>query len=453
MNKLLSLLVALTAFSCFSQTYNVPYRKGNLWGFADKNGKIIIEPKYDSVNPNMENFRWFVYKNGKTGIINTEGIERLAVEYDSIFRIPVHSQNNEFLVYKNGKSGYSDINGRFILATDYHQIIKCDDETFNRFGMKFFVKSSAESNWDLIDENKNVLEKEIETFRNFHRAQYKLKTNGKYGIYNTLTKKWTIQPEYDSIKPFDYKDFYRPKKEFNNIGYFGFKNNTIVLFTKEYTIITTKLNKEEDFFELPKNDENEDFAYTAVDHPISRNSNSRFVSVTGENFTKGMRYQTNWTYYTDAKFFTILKEKNSYGISVGFNNSSIEFDEIKALKDNYDEKFNKEIVMVRKNKKWGIYNYIKMKLIAPIAYDSFEIHKRYENFIILKIKNKIGLFEIEDDRDKETSTAIEPLYDDFKALIYVRSNDYEYNNFNVYYFVKNGKLCPVGINGVKFYED
>lgn len=50
MNKNLYLILLLAVSFGFSQSYNVPYRKRNLWGYADKIGQVIIEPKYDSVS-------------------------------------------------------------------------------------------------------------------------------------------------------------------------------------------------------------------------------------------------------------------------------------------------------------------------------------------------------------------------------------------------------------------
>lgn len=451
MNKPFLLFALLITASCFSQTYNIPFRKGKLWGFADKTGKIIIEPKYDSINPKMENFRWFVYKNGKTGVVNIEGIERLTPEYDSIFREPGHSQYNEFSVFKNGKEGYTDINGKFIIPVEYYRVSKCNDETQNTMKMTFLVQKEAKSDWTLIDEQQTELLKDIQGFRNYYRGNYKFKTGGKQGIFNVISKEWRVQPEYDSIAYFDYKDFYRPKSEYKDIKYYGVKKGQFFLFTKNFDTTPAKSNKLEDFFEKPKADDG-DLSMVESLSPAGA-SKAEFTSLTGENYNIGKSYKTNSYYNSDLKSFSVFEEKKRYGIATMRGKSAAEFDEIKAIKYSYGDEYNKELVMVRKGKKWGIFNYKNMKPASEIAYDGFELHKRYDNFIILKAKNKIGLYEIEDDRDKETSTVIEPIYDSFKKFEYIRSNDYNYDNFNLYYFIKDGKTCPVGINGVKFYED
>lgn len=452
MNKSLFLFAILFTTSCFSQTYNIPYRKGKLWGFADKTGKVIIEPKYDSVNPKMENSRWYVYKNGKSGIVNIEGLEYLKAEYDSIIRVPVHSQYNEFLVYKNGKAGYTDINGKFIIPAAYHRVSKCRDDNFNQTGMTFLVQKEAKGNWNLIDEKETELQNDIQAFYNFYRGNYRLKVGEKYGIYHVISKQWRVKPEYDSIAHFDYKDFYYPKSAYKDIKYYGVKNGKFFLFSKNFDVTPTQFNKLEDFFEMPKGETSDDMAMVESVAPLSA-SKGEFTSLTGDNYKMGKSYKTNSYYNFDIKSFTLFEEKKRYGISTMKGRTAAEYDEIQAIKYNYAEEYNKELVMVRKGKKWGIFNYKDMKPTSEIAYDGFELHKRYDNFILLKAKNKIGLFEIEDDRDKETSTVIEPAYDAFQKFEYIRSNDYNYDTFNLYYFIKDGKVCPVGINGVKFFQD
>lgn len=452
MNKNLYFFILLSVSFSFSQSYNVPFRKGNLWGYADKFGKIIIEPKYDSVSADYDNFRWYVFKNGKTGIINIEGIERIPVEYDSIHKQPVHSEYNEFEVYKNGQMGYTDINGKFILPVAYKSIYKADDESFNRLELKFFVQTNADEKYLLITQNKTEILKDIEDFKNIYNGYYIIQTNKKFGIYNMITKSWKINAEYDSIKRFDYKDFYRPKEEFKNIKYYGLKSGKIYLFTNSCEIVTTSFNQIEDFFNPPKMDDETDYAVMGNLDDIKGN----IVEVTGNNYVENQEYKTIDFYRTRLKIY-IIKEKNKFQIksnSLSFDsNKKFLFDEIRLLKSSQDSEYDSRFAFVRNKNKWQLFNIIKNELLSEITFDSFEFHKTFSTILLLKNKNKVGLYQLEDDRDEEVSTAIEPLYDSFERFVYLSSNDRKYKSFNLFYFKKDGKLCPVGINGVKFYQD
>lgn len=123
------------------------------------------------------------------------------------------------------------------------------------------------------------------------------------------------------------------------------------------------------------------------------------------------------------------------------------------LKSSYDGKYDSKFALVKSKNKWQFFNIIKNELISNITFDSYDIHKRFNNILLLKNKNKIGLYQLEDGRDAEISAIVEPIYDSFENFKYITSNDREYHSFNLYYFKKDGKLCPVGMNGIKFYQD
>jgi hypothetical protein len=55
----------------------IPYRKGDKWGFCDRNKKIVIPIKYDLVWPFSEELA-AVKLNGKLGYIDKEGKEYFA---------------------------------------------------------------------------------------------------------------------------------------------------------------------------------------------------------------------------------------------------------------------------------------------------------------------------------------------------------------------------------------
>jgi hypothetical protein len=84
MKKTIHLLLLLISGISFSQTILVPYRKGQLWGFADTLGKQVCEAKYDQVyfKNELRQFdevdfpeNYFIIKKGnKTGVFSDKEI-------------------------------------------------------------------------------------------------------------------------------------------------------------------------------------------------------------------------------------------------------------------------------------------------------------------------------------------------------------------------------------------
>jgi len=61
----------------------IPFRKGDLWGYADTTGKLIIEPQYDEAMIFYNDYT-FVKKKGKYGMINQSGKLVLPFKYDAV---------------------------------------------------------------------------------------------------------------------------------------------------------------------------------------------------------------------------------------------------------------------------------------------------------------------------------------------------------------------------------
>jgi len=73
--SLITIFCILSGVSIFAQEADmslIPYRKGNLWGFADPDKKIVIAPAYEEADFFSEGFA-AVKKGGKYGYINKSG--------------------------------------------------------------------------------------------------------------------------------------------------------------------------------------------------------------------------------------------------------------------------------------------------------------------------------------------------------------------------------------------
>lgn len=452
MKKTLLFLLLFISYNAISQKYNIPFRKGNLWGISDKNGTLLLEPKYDSINPNMSNFRWFIYKDNKVGILNDDNKEVLTPTYDSIFRKPVHSTYNEFIVYKDSHVGYADIDGNFILPIQYKIIKKADNDSYNRLPLKFFVQNETEINYKLINTNTTEILTNIQFFKETNNGLYIIQKENKVGVYNTVKNEWKIANTFDSIKYFSHKAFHEPKEAYENIKYYGIKNKVYYLFTRDFEQINTKINNFEDFFD-PLNEENYDYI---VEGTVS-SSDFETKLVTGEAFVENNSYLSKDHYKTRLKI-EIIKNKKKYSIitnNIGFNSKKTkQYDEIKLIKKTYNNTYDCNFALVKNKLKWQILDLVKNEVIPNIEFDSDEFHNSYKDALVLKNNSKIGICILNESNHEESDIIIiNPVYDSLSTIEYINSLDDSYKFFKVYYFKKDGRVCPVGSNGINYYRD
>ena len=100
----------------------IPYRKGDLWGYCDKNKKIVIPIIYSEVKPFKEKFA-AVNKNGLWGFINEKGEKICPYKYNY-----VESFNDErALVGLNGKYGFIDYSGKVIIPIQYQDALSFEN--------------------------------------------------------------------------------------------------------------------------------------------------------------------------------------------------------------------------------------------------------------------------------------------------------------------------------------
>lgn len=80
-------------------------QEGGKWGFADKDGNIVVEAKYDKVTEFNEYGFAAVKKDGKWGAINTEGKETVEPRYD----LKEDSQVSFIGTYYQVKYGFGEV--------------------------------------------------------------------------------------------------------------------------------------------------------------------------------------------------------------------------------------------------------------------------------------------------------------------------------------------------------
>lgn len=134
------LLISLTVFSlalpCFAQNNFtpdlIPYRKGEKWGFADKNKKIIIPCEYDNVQPFNAHNLAIVEKNNKYYLMDKTGKILPNTEHGYIMQ-----QSEDLYVVSEkgldregipmGKQGYMDKQGKVVISMQYDLCYRFSD--------------------------------------------------------------------------------------------------------------------------------------------------------------------------------------------------------------------------------------------------------------------------------------------------------------------------------------
>ena len=166
----LTLLVSL-AFGYSQNSELIPFVSNSKWGFSDRNGKLKIQPVYDSVgffNTTSISLKYltfaYVYQNKKMGVIDTQNKILLPITYQHIKNIDetfhfiaineagksslVSNENRvlipfeydridevvnfSFVLRKNKKIGLADVNGKIVIPVVYDQIVFIDSNESTR---------------------------------------------------------------------------------------------------------------------------------------------------------------------------------------------------------------------------------------------------------------------------------------------------------------------------------
>lgn len=83
-------------------------------------GEKMLDSKYDKITYIQHKNAFLVMKNNKVGIISSEGVTKIAPEYDELTLID--SQNELYLAKKDGLYGVVNINGKVIIYIEYSKI-------------------------------------------------------------------------------------------------------------------------------------------------------------------------------------------------------------------------------------------------------------------------------------------------------------------------------------------
>ena len=193
--KYYSLIIVLLSmtYTTFSNTVELfPFRNGDKWGFASKQGYIVIKCKYTYVTPFKENRARVKLPSGEIGFISWPGL--------FVTILPEYATCRSFSEglaacrkLKQNKWGFID--------KDYNNVIKCQYSAVGDFH-EGYAKVRKNDKYGYIDKNgKLVIAHQFDVASDFSEGLAAVKSKGKYGYINT-SGKVVIPFSFDNAQKF-----------------------------------------------------------------------------------------------------------------------------------------------------------------------------------------------------------------------------------------------------------
>lgn len=197
------------------------------WGVIDKTGRFVIAPQYEEIGRFRDGLAC-VRKNGKIGFINESGTVIVPIEGDDKY-LPAYEKGVAAFTIKD-KSYYVDKNGKFITKEQFWEAREYNNSKFLRPMQKdgkwglinaknelilkptydhidyekdglFVVKKNER--YGFIDRTGNlVIDLQFEYAYDFKDGFAGVKKNGKYGFIDK-TGHIVVEPQFDSVREFE----------------------------------------------------------------------------------------------------------------------------------------------------------------------------------------------------------------------------------------------------------
>jgi hypothetical protein len=177
-------------------------KKGKYYGIINTKAEIVVPSIYPKIeHPSME-FQGFydefyIYKNGKVGLLNREAKPITDISYSSFKNNFSYKNGKYFKLYvakKDKKCGLIDLNGNIIAPIEYDEI--------GEFESNSCAIAKKNGLYGIINNKGQVrVPSEYSSITTYHfDKNYVVKKNGKYGIINKETLKKIIPLEYDKLE-------------------------------------------------------------------------------------------------------------------------------------------------------------------------------------------------------------------------------------------------------------
>lgn len=367
--------------------YNVNEQEGSYQTKVLNEKKEEIIKDYDLVEPIEQIDEWNnvsylkntlrVKKQGKYGLVDSNGKTLLAYEYDSI--VPLKGVENSLVTEKEGKKGLVDNAGSIIIPNEYKEIKPLTNQyengyivitEENKVGVIGYDKKVAldaiyediravcenssyvikqEGTWKLVDKEQSFLEGKFDDITSINGENVVFVKSGNYGVI-TKSGEEKIPAEYQSLQ-YAFSDYYIAQKD-GKYGIINLQKEVCLEFA--YTNIT--YHKIGDFIEVSK----EDYTSDLLDRDLQVKVSGILSEVNQEKGYLKIRVADQYEYYNfkfekkEAKdvlttnTLFLSKKDGKYGY---VNKEGIVV--VNYIYDDATEQNKFGFVGVKQNGKWG----------------------------------------------------------------------------------------------------
>lgn len=388
----------------------IPYRKGEKWGYCNRDKKIVIPCKYDETAP-FENGLAQVCLNNKWGLIDKTGKEIVVPTYKNIYKF----QKNGLAVVMNDdyKQGIIDKTGKEIVPCKYPEIYSFDS------GIAAFLDPSVNL-YGYMDET------------------------GKVVIKPTFKSVYSIFPKGIGCVKKDEKYIFIDKQgnqlfnqAFDYASYFGEEGLAPVKMGKKYGFID--MNGK---LVIPyQYDEVLSFEYGLCS--VQKGEKWYIIDKTGKEI-----------FSAKCGFLTILT-KNLFSVSITDTEGIIRYGVInkqnkEVLPVIYDVigGYSEGLFAVKLNNKWGFAD-TTGRIVIPLQYEDRMMDVGYSNFEALEFQDGIAIMPKGDNEWIFINKTGKPL---MNGKLYLQAN--KFNHGLSYVCIQNyGKCGYIDKNGTEYWED
>ncbi len=355
---------------CYEKSV-LKYKKGELYGLIDYNGKQITKNEYSLIeNLQSTEGKFLVSKNDKFGAINMNGTILVETNYDQVATDEYYLEKTNYVeagfIVSNTTNdgyryGYIDCNGKKILNPEFNEIIRIKDEK------EIFLIASKNGQYGLYKNGKEIIKPEYQSIIYTENGALIIEKNGQYGIANKKGE-IIVEPKYDEIE-----------------------QNGIYLYAKnsrENNVYDSKGNKQDiGFSKSVFETENSNYKITTL-----INNNVTYYGIENNQGNTLVENKYNYIEYAFGDYFIVETKDEKYGVinATGRTFIDTKYDLIQKIR-------NKNILQIssRKNDRIVLYSakleeLVSMKSAVIQNEDNFvKIYNQKEEVFLDKDGNKI----------------------------------------------------------------
>jgi hypothetical protein len=358
----------INTYTTASNGWRILESSYSLRGFVDVSGKEVVKPQYDYAHA-FHNGLAKVMKDGKSGMINKEGLEVLPIEYlfDVEYDGSLRLYEGLSSIMRDGKFGFINGDARMVLEPQFEEAKRFSEGVAA-------VKKNGE--WYLIDhEGNRVMSLPFDNARYFTEGLLSVCKNELWGVIDRRGN-MIVEPQYAGI--YDFKNgFSIAAKGLGQVGYIDSTGKVVIPMkyasfedskTEEgLTIVlagvgiglTSTSRPDNNFSILPYEGISPDYHNGLL--AVMKENKWGFIDTAGREVVVPQYDQTRKLNIA----FTVSKG-GKWGLidRSGAEIVPLEYDQISDYKNG--------LAVVEKNKKFG-YIDLTGKVIIPIEFDSASV--------------------------------------------------------------------------------